>query len=55
MDINDDQEVNALLTKNKLNELCVELYDKAIKLVDRGLNTARIKANQITFVVFWLS
>ena len=51
MDISDEQEVNVELTKVKFNELCNELLNKSMELVDKGLNTARISSEQLDHVV----
>ena len=51
MDINDEREVNVELTKVKLNELCNKILNKAMKLVDKGLNTAQISSEQLDHVV----
>ena len=51
MDINDEREVNVELTKIKFNELCNELFNKSMELVDKGLNTARISSEQLDHVV----
>ena len=51
MDINDEREVNVELTKVKFNELCNELFNKSMELVDIGLNTAQISPEQLDHVV----
>ena len=51
MDIDSEQEVNVELTKAKLNELCNELFNKSMELVDIGLNTAQISSEQLDHVV----
>ena len=51
MDINDEREVNVKLTKDKLNELCSELFHKSMELVDMGLNIAQISSEQLDYVV----
>ena len=51
MDINDEREVSVELTKAKFNELCNELFNKSMELVDKGLNTARISPEQLDHVV----
>ena len=51
LDINDDLDLNVTLTKEKFNELCNDLFDKAMVYVDKALNTARISADQLNYVV----
>ena len=51
MNINDELEVDVELTKVKFNELCDELFNKSMELVDKGLNTAQISAKQLDHVV----
>ena len=51
MDIDNEREVNVELTKVKLNELCNELFNKSMELVDKGLNTAQISSEQLDHVV----
>ena len=51
MDINDEREVNVELTKVKFNELCNKIFNKSMKLVDKGLNTAQISPEQLDHVV----
>ena len=42
------------MTPNKLNELCKELYDRALKQVDSVLYTAQLEESQIDHVVYLL-
>ena len=35
----------------KFNELCSDLFDKAMTLVDRAIKMARISSNQLNYVV----
>ncbi|PAV64864.1 hypothetical protein WR25_05452 [Diploscapter pachys] len=51
IDINDELDLNVAMTSNKLNELCNELYNKAMHQVDNVLNTAQLKASQIDHVI----
>ncbi|PAV71100.1 hypothetical protein WR25_11289 [Diploscapter pachys] len=41
----------AELSIEKFNDLCSDLFDKAITLVDRATNTARISADQLDYVI----
>ena len=54
MDINDNMSLNVLLTKNKLIELCDDLFTKAMNEVESALNTARLTSKQIDHVVNYL-
>ena len=51
MDIDSEREVNVELTKVKFNELCNELFNKSMELVDIGLNTAQVSPEQLDHVV----
>ena len=51
MDIDSEREVNVELTKVQFNELCNELFNKSMELVDKGLNTAQISSEQLDHVV----
>ena len=51
MNINDEQEIDVELTKVKFNEICSELFNKSMELVDKGLNTAQISSEQLDHVV----
>ena len=52
LDINDDVAINVQLSIEKFNELCRDLFDKAMTLVDRAINDmARISSNQLNYVV----
>ena len=51
LDINDDLDLNVTLTNEKFNELCGDLFDKAMTLVDRAINMARISPNQLNYAV----
>ena len=51
MDISDERKINVELTKAKLNELCNELFNKSMELVDKGLNTAQMSTEQLDHVV----
>ena len=54
IDINDELDLNVAMTSNKLNELCKELYDRALKQVDSVLYTAQLEESQIDHVVYLL-
>ena len=54
MEINDDINLNVLLTKNKLIELCGDLFTKAMNKVESALNTAQLTPKQIDHVVNYL-
>ncbi|PAV63842.1 hypothetical protein WR25_03250 [Diploscapter pachys] len=51
LDINDDLEISVQLSIEKFNNLCSDLFDKAMTLVDRATNTARISADQLNYVI----
>ena len=51
LDINDNLDLNVTLTKEKFNELCSDLFDKAMVYVDRALNMAKLSPNQLDYVV----
>ena len=51
MEINNDLEINVLLTKEKLNELCSDLFERAMIFVDRALNMAQLSPEKIDYVV----
>ena len=51
LDINDDVAINIELSIEKFNDLCSDLFDRAMVYVDRALNMARISADQLDYVV----
>ena len=51
MEINNDLEINVLLTKEKLNELCSDLFERAMIFVDRALDMAKLSPEKIDHVV----
>lgn len=51
MDISGDLELNVNLTKEKLYEICSDIFDKAMIFVERALDTAQLTSNQIEHVV----
>ncbi|PAV74933.1 hypothetical protein WR25_14159 [Diploscapter pachys] len=51
LDINDDLEINVRLTKEKFNELCSDLFERAMTFVDRALNTAQLSPEKIDHVI----
>ncbi|PAV64687.1 hypothetical protein WR25_17880 [Diploscapter pachys] len=51
LDINDDLEMNVRLTKEKFHELCSDLFEKAMILVDRALNMAQLSPEKIGHVI----
>ena len=51
MEINDEVNLKVPLTKSQLNQLCSDLFTKAIHQVDLALNTAQMTSNDIDYVV----
>ena len=51
MEINDEVSLKVPLTKSQLNQLCSDLFTKAIHQVDLALNTAQMTSNDIDYVV----
>ena len=51
MEINDDVNLKVPLTKSQLNQLCSDLFTRAIQQVDSALNTAQMTSNDIDYVV----
>ncbi|PAV80124.1 hypothetical protein WR25_24736 [Diploscapter pachys] len=51
LDINDNLEINVKLTKEKLHELCSDLFEKAMIFVDRALNMAQLSPEKIDHVI----
>ncbi|PAV59104.1 hypothetical protein WR25_10794 [Diploscapter pachys] len=51
LDINDDLEINVRLTKEKFNELCSDLFERAMTFVDRALNMAQLTPEKIDHVI----
>ena len=51
MEINDKVNLKVPLKKSQLNQLCSDLFNKAIHQVDSVLNTAQMKKEDINFVV----
>ena len=51
MEINDDVNLKVPLTKLQLNQLCSDLFIRAIQQVDLALNTAQMKTEDINYVV----
>ena len=46
--------VNVKISRTNFNQLCEDLFDKAMEMVERALRTARISAEQIDNVVILL-
>ena len=53
MEINDEVDLKVPLTKSQLNQLCSDLFTKAIHQVDLALNTAQMMKEDINFVVIY--
>ena len=51
MEINDEVDLEVPLTKSQLNQLCSDLFIRAIHQVDSVLNTAQMTSNDIDYVV----
>ena len=51
LDINDDISVNVEISRSNFNQLCEDLFDKAMRMVEKALRTAQISAEQIDNVV----
>ncbi|PAV65825.1 hypothetical protein WR25_13502 [Diploscapter pachys] len=51
MEINDEVNLKVPLTKSQLNQLCSDLFTKAIRQVDLALNTAQMTSNDIDYVI----
>ena len=51
MEINDEVNLKVTLTKFQLNQLCSDLFTRAIQQVDSALNTAQMTSNDIDYVV----
>ncbi|PAV60072.1 hypothetical protein WR25_19558 [Diploscapter pachys] len=51
LDINDDLEINVILAKEKFNELCSDLFERAMMFVDRALNMAKLSPEKIDYVI----
>ena len=53
LDIN-DTDVNVKISQSNFNQFCEDLFDKAMKMVEKALRTAKISAEQIDNVVILL-
>ncbi|PAV72997.1 hypothetical protein WR25_13422, partial [Diploscapter pachys] len=51
LDINDDTNVNVEISRSNFNQLCQDLFDKAMEMVEKALRTAKISAEQIDNVI----
>ncbi|PAV73996.1 hypothetical protein WR25_00483 [Diploscapter pachys] len=51
LDINDNTSVNVKISRSKFNQLCKDLFDKAMRMVEKALRTAQISAEQIDNVI----
>ncbi|PAV75304.1 hypothetical protein WR25_18476 [Diploscapter pachys] len=47
LDINDDTIVDVKISRSNFNQLCEDLFDKAMEMVEKALRTAQISAEQI--------
>jgi len=52
--INGNTSVNVKISRSDFNQLCEELFDKAMRMVERALRTAQISAKEIDNVVILL-
>ncbi|PAV62768.1 hypothetical protein WR25_26968 [Diploscapter pachys] len=46
-----DTDVNVEISRSNFNQLCQDLFDRAMKMVERGLRTAQISTEQIDNVI----
>ncbi|PAV86758.1 hypothetical protein WR25_17124 [Diploscapter pachys] len=51
LDINGNTSVNVKISRSNFNQLCEDLFDKAMEMVDKALRTAQISAEQIGNVI----
>ena len=51
LEISGDRELNVGITKEKFNELCSDLFDRAMSFIDYALSTARLSVEDINHVV----
>ena len=51
LEIDDDNEIRVALTREKLNELCIDLFEEAVRYVDRVLDMIKLTVDQIDHVV----
>ncbi|PAV83425.1 hypothetical protein WR25_16137 isoform B [Diploscapter pachys] len=51
LDTNDNAIVNVKISRSNFNQLCEDLFDKAMKMVERALRNAQISAEQIDNVI----
>ncbi|PAV81547.1 hypothetical protein WR25_10230 [Diploscapter pachys] len=51
LDINYNTEINVKISRSNFNQLCKDLFDKAMRMVERALRTAQISAEQINYVI----
>ncbi|PAV65015.1 hypothetical protein WR25_08342 [Diploscapter pachys] len=51
LDINGDTSVNVEISRSNFNQLCEDLFDKAMKMVELALRTAQILTEQIDNVI----
>ena len=54
LDINENTIVNMEISQSNFNQLCEDLFDKAMRMVEKALRTAQISAEQIDNVVILL-
>ena len=51
LEISGDRELNVGITKEKFNELCSDLFDRAMSFIDYALSTAQLSVEDINHVV----
>ncbi|PAV73480.1 hypothetical protein WR25_26646 [Diploscapter pachys] len=51
LDIDDDTIVNVKISQSNFNQLCDDLFDRAMRMVELALRTAQISAEQIDNVI----
>ena len=51
INVSDNISVNMKILRSNFNQLCEELFDKVMKMVEKALRTAQISAEQIDNVV----
>ena len=51
IDPDDDLDLDLQLTKKEFNNLCNELYTRTSKLIDDTLKMAKLRTNEIDYVV----
>ena len=51
LDINENTIVNMEISQSNFNQLCEDLFDKAMRMVEKALRNAQISAEQIDNVV----